>query len=56
MKKIISRLIYIIPAVAIQILWYMIILDLLRDYIVPISFILSALSVVFVLYIIAKSS
>lgn len=54
MKKIISRLIYIIPAVAIQILWYMIILDLLRDYIVPISFILSALSVVFVLYIIYK--
>lgn len=54
MKKIIGRIIIIIPALAIQTLWYIILMGFLKDYATLMAGILSVLSVCFVLYLISK--
>jgi len=54
MKKIIGRLIAIIPAVLMQCLWYILILGILSKYKVFLNAVLLILSIVFVLYLISK--
>ncbi len=54
MKRIISRVILILPAIALQILWYWCLITILKDYIPLFIELLSLLSVILVLYIVSK--
>ncbi len=54
MKRIIARIIAIIPALSIQVLWYCLLLGLLSRMAVPITIILAVLSFLFTLFIINK--
>lgn len=54
MKRIIARIIAIIPALSIQVLWYCLLLGLLSRIAVPITIILTVLSFLFTLFIINK--
>ncbi|MCR5747483.1 MAG: PLD nuclease N-terminal domain-containing protein [Lachnospiraceae bacterium] len=54
MKKILGRVLVIIPIVALQILWFCLIFLVLSNFTELLMVILSVLSVVFSLYIISK--
>lgn len=54
MKKIIGRIIVIIPALAFQCLWYVALYRIFEEYVALISGILTVLAVIFVLYIVSK--
>lgn len=54
MKKIIGRFIVLIPAILIQVLWYLILISFFAKYMALFICILSVLSVIFVLYLVSK--
>ena len=54
MKKVISRIVSIVPALAIQVLWYLLIIRFLSNYATLLTAIVSALSYLFTIYIIIK--
>ena len=54
MKKVISRIVAIVPALVIQALWYLLIIKFLSNYATLLTTIVSALSFLFTIYIITK--
>ena len=54
MKKVLNRIILIFPAILFKILWYLVLLTIVKDYIPLFVQILSIISVILVLYIVCK--
>lgn len=54
MKRIVNRLILILPAILLQLLWYLFLITIMKNYITLFTEILSILSVILVIYIVSK--
>ena len=52
MKKIVNRIIAILPALILQVLWYITLYRWFEKYVAVINFIMAILAILFVLYII----